>query len=282
MPVAALLVVGLVLNLIVFRVSNIYIQLDFGVSSNPSGEIPLSQDELKSALGIRRAPNYFALSLESIEESVDEYNSALGTQANEDRKTGRSGQYSFLKVVSFEKRFPSTAVISVIQRTKIARLESYGMGCVIDEDGMMLEKLSEVGPDIHPELILVTGISLKEIPRKCGTVVVPANQKQLETYKCLIHQMLDMSILYVPVRNSESVMLAYSELNIADPQSAILTTWDGYKVIIGLSDEDDIWTIRAKLRTMVYILDEVRGDSSIHSRGTLTVTNVGEAYFSPD
>lgn len=270
-PLLMLITVALVLYLIVFRVTDLNVQLQFDPVNNPTGVQPMNEEQLRAALGIESAPSYFTFDREDVEESIEQFNS-------------RSGQKVFLKLESFEKQSITHATISVVQRQGIARvIGSEGTVCVIDREGVMLEnvRVKDSTEEVYPGMILLKDMILKEIPRKTGIQIKSANSYQMEVYSRIIGQMTDLDLLYVKL-SGNNVMLAFSEMSIPDAESVTLTTWDGYTVIIDLPEGEEIREVRAKLRTMVIILDEVRNDPTIHSTGVLRINKAGEATFAPE
>lgn len=266
-----LLAVGLALNLFVFRVSDMRIQLEFDVRNNPAGDMPMSADEIRSALGITSAPSYFSFSEESLTKSINQYNSI-------------SDQQYFLKLESFDKSAPSHANIVVKQRQKVARIRGpEGNVYCIDEDGVVLENraVNDIRDEVHPELILLADMNAT-FPRRNGNAIKPSSAKKLETYSLIISQMLDLDILYDrnPLKNE--IMLAYKDMRIANGDSVTLTTYDGYTVVIYLSEGEPVNELRAKLRTMVIIMDDIRKDPSVTgTTGTIKIKIAGEATFTP-
>lgn len=270
-PLLMLITVALVLYLIVFRVTDLNVQLQFDPVNNPTGVQPMNEEQLRAALGIESAPSYFTFDREDVEESIEQFNS-------------RPGQKVFLKLESFEKQSITHATISVVQRQGIARvIGSEGTVCVIDREGVMLEnvRVKDSTEEVYPGMILLKDMILKEIPRKTGVQIKSANSYQMEVYSRIIGQMTDLDLLYVKL-SGNNVMLAFSEMSIPDAESVTLTTWDGYTVIIDLPEGEEIREVRAKLRTMVIILDEVRNDPTIHSTGVLRINKAGEATFTPE
>lgn len=270
-PLLMLITVALVLYLIVFRVTDLNVQLQFDPVNNPTGVQPMNEEQLRAALGIESAPSYFTFDREDVEESIEHFNS-------------RPGQKVFLKLESFEKQSITHATISVVQRQGIARvIGSEGTVCVIDREGVMLEnvRVKDSTEEVYPGMVLLKDMILKEIPRKTGVQIKSANSYQMEVYSRIIGQMTDLDLLYVKL-SGNNVMLAFSEMSIPDAESVTLTTWDGYTVIIDLPEGEEIPEVRAKLRTMVIILDEVRNDPTIHSTGVLRINKAGEATFTPE
>lgn len=272
-PLFVLLITGFVLNLVVFHVSGsqILIELEFDGANNPAGEQPMETEQIRKALGVEGGTSYFSISADTIEKSISQYNSS-------------PDQRSFLKLVSFEKRAPSYVHIVVKQRQRIARIRgSEGNVCVIDEDGVMLEyvRVKDINEPVYPGLILLKDMIPKEIPRKTGNTVKLVDSKQMDVYTLVITQMLDLDILYTRLDNNQ-IMLAYTEMYIADTESIVLTTWDGYTVILSIPAGDDVWELRAKLRTMEIVMSEVRKDEMIHSTGVLRINKVGEGTFTPE
>ena len=270
-PLLMLITVALVLYLIVFRVTDLNVQLQFDPVNNPTRVQPMEEEQLRVALGIESAPSYFTFDREDVEESIEQFNS-------------RPGQKVFLKLESFEKQSITHATISVVQRQGIARvIGSEGTVCVIDREGVMLEnvRVKDSTEEGYPGMILLKDMILKEIPRKTGAQIKAANSYQMEVYSRIIGQMTDLDLLYVKL-SGNNVMLAFSEMSIPDAESVTLTTWDGYTVIIDLPEGEEIREVRAKLRTMVIILEEVRNDPNIHSTGVLRINKAGEATFTPE
>lgn len=270
-PLLMLITVVFVLYFIVFRVNDIHIMLEFDAVNNPSGVQPLTEEQLRDALGIDGAPSYFTFDREAAEASLARFNSM-------------PGQTVFLKLESFEKESFTHATVSVVQRQGIARIiGSEGNVCILDREGVMLEnvRVKDSSEDVRPEMILLKDMILKEIPRKNGVQIKPVNAHQMEMYTRVISQMMSLDILYVKM-GGNSVMLAYSEMSIPNAESVTFTTWDGYTVIIDLPEGESISEVRAKLRTMVIIMDEVRNDKSIHSTGVLRINKAGEATFTPE
>lgn len=182
------------------------------------GNQNVSWEEVVSAAGLTGGIGYF---------SLDESKIKAGIDANR-----------YLVFLRMEKQFPDSLTLYVRERTPRANVQVMGVMYLLDEEGMVLERLGTTQPE--GEYITVTGFQAKEI--RVGNRIVPGAAAQLEVYQGLIEEIALQGF-------TDQV----SELNLSDPDSLYLVTVDGYTAHLG--DGSDL---RAKLGTLRAVVAKLR------------------------
>ncbi len=184
--------------------------------------------------------------------------SYLGIDENKVREKVESNRY--LVFVSLEKRFPNAVILNVRERVARVNLMVMGVTYVLDEDGMVLERMNSVSLDNG--LPTVTGMQAREV--RVGRVLAAQKETQLSG----MHSVLEELVL-------QGCIGEISEINLSSMESVYLTTRDGYTVNIGGTDD-----LRAKIGTMRAVVAKLREMGK--SGGVIDATVPGEATYSPE
>ncbi len=184
--------------------------------------------------------------------------SYLGIDENKVREKVESNRY--LVFVSLEKRFPNAVILNVRERVARVNLMVMGVTYVLDEDGMVLERMNSVSLD--NDLPTVTGMQAREV--RVGRVLAAQKETQLSG----MHSVLEELVL-------QGCIGEISEINLSSMESVYLTTRDGYTVNIGGTDD-----LRAKIGTMRAVVAKLREMGK--SGGVIDATVPGEATYSPE
>lgn len=159
--------------------------------------------------------------------SVDESKIRAGIDANR-----------YLAFEKLEKEFPDSLTLYVRERTPCANVQVMGVLYLLDQEGMVLERLGSTQP--AEEFITVTGFQAKEV--RVGNQIVPGAAAQLAVYRDLIGEI-----------TLQGFADQVSELNLSDPDSLYLVTVDGYTAHLGDGGE-----LRAKLGTLRAVVAKLR------------------------
>ena len=245
---------------VVFRVRNTEVEILFDAGADPMGEKRWTKDAVLEACGLNGHVNYFTVSEEGIRE--------------------RLVNNPELKLEDFEKSFPASLSLTVRQRQKTACIEAYGMRYIVDEDGMILDR-TDLTDSTYDCLITVTGLNLKNSQAVRGNEIVLGDTRQSDAFRELLSDLRNMDLLYGRLSNG-TPYIAYSRLNLSDPEHITFSTSDGlFEINITIDLDSPDTDIRPKLRTMDYVLREVRTDPEARNGGTLEVVAVGEAVLTP-
>lgn len=229
----------IILNETVFTVRHIQVCLEYDTSMS-SGNKPFTTQEVLSAAGLKTYPNYFLLNEKETERKISENR--------------------YLCFISLEKIFPDRMILTVKQRQYRAYLVVMGSVYMMDEEGMLLEKIS--GKLENIDLITITGIMPKD--RTVGKILVPSDIDQLHAYTAVMGELSNLGILD-----------DYAEMNLSSADDIYLMTKDNYTVHLGNTEE-----IRPKLKTVMYVLAALRAQG--RTGGTLEARTVGEVIYTPD
>lgn len=184
--------------------------------------------------------------------------SYLGIDESKVREKVESNRY--LVFQSLEKRFPNAVILNVRERVARVNLMVMGVTYVLDEDGMVLERMNSVSLDNG--LPTVTGMQAREV--RVGRVLAAQKDTQLSG----MHSVLEELVL-------QDCIGEISEINLSSMESVYLTTRDGYTVNIGGTDD-----LRAKIGTMRAVVAKLREMGK--SGGVIDATVPGEATYSPE
>lgn len=199
------------------------------------------QDVARSA-GLDRKLLYFTLNEAEIEEGIN---------ANR-----------YLAYESMEKVFPNTLILYVKERTPSAFFTHLGVGFVMAEDGMILEKSRDL--NLRRGLIEVSGLSIWG-QLESGMFPVGGKPGQLEALVALIGELMIQG--YAP---------QVQDVNVSDENSLVMTTQDGYTVHLGNSEY-----LHAKIGTVRAVIDQLKQHNMVG--GVLEASIPGEAtYLAPD
>lgn len=230
LALAVMLAAGILVNESALRIRTV----------NVVGNQRVSWEEVVSAAGLRGSVSYLALNEKKIAEGI--------------------GQNRYLVYEGMEKRFPSTVTLFVRERTARANLQVMGVNYQMDEEGMILERMSGVQP--ANDLINVTGLQTRQT-LMVGDLLIPSVTEQMEAYKTVMDEVLRQGF-------SGEV----SELNLSNPDSLYLITKDGYTVHLG-----DVSDMRAKIGTVRAVVVKLREMGK--SGGRLEASTPAVATYMP-
>lgn len=203
------------------------------------GNSRVSWEDIVVAAGLRGSVSYFSLNEKKIAEGVN--------------------QNRYLIFERMEKQFPDTVTLYVRERTPRTSVQVMGATYQLDEEGMILERIS--GVRTSDELMNVTGFQTREV--RLGSVIVASRAEQMEAYRTLVQEVLQQGF-------SDQV----SELNLSDPDSLYLITKDGYTAHLG-----DRTEMRAKIGTVRAVVAKLR---EMNKRGgMLEASKPGAATYMP-
>ncbi|MBR3105946.1 MAG: FtsQ-type POTRA domain-containing protein [Clostridia bacterium] len=211
------------------------------------GNEKYSWEEVVRAAGLDRPTSYFTLDEQTVIRNL--------------------ASNHYLVFERMEKGFPNRLTLYVHERKPIARVQEMGLEYVLDEDGMVLERVKrETDEDKEKAaqfngLMFITGLKPKEI--RIGHILQAGSSAQMEAFKALIRE----AIL-------QGITAQISELNITDPESLYLITTDNFTAHLGTVEN-----LRAKIGTVRAVVAYLRTEGS--GGGMLEASIPGEAVFSP-
>jgi len=182
------------------------------------GNDEITWEEIVRMAGLDQNISYFAVNENKIREGIN---------ANR-----------YLVYEGLTKEFPGSLTLYVKERKSAANVQVMGVMYLLDEEGMVLERLGSTQPD--GTLITVTGFQAKEV--RLGHQINPGTQAQLEVYMALMEE--------IQLQNYQDQV---SELNLSNPDSLYLVTVDGYTAHLGDGTE-----LRAKLGTLRGVVAKLR------------------------
>lgn len=151
-------------------------------------------------------------------------------------------------------------VLRVHERVCRARFQIGSVYYLMDEEGMVLEKLDANSTgSAYP---IVGGLHVRSA--RVGNVIVPSLTNQLSAYQDVMLELIEQNFLS-----------QVSELNLTSVSSIYLTLRTGYTVQLG--DPDDV---RAKIGTLRAVLPNLQ--SMRVQGGVIDVTIPGNAVYSPN
>ena len=224
----ALVVLLFVLRYYVFTISQVRVV----------GNRALSWQEVARAAGLDRKLLYFTL--------------------NEAEIAGGINSHRYLAYEGMEKVFPNTLILYVKERAPTAFFTHLGVGFVMAEDGMILEKSRDLA--LGQGLIEVSGL---EVWGQMETGMFPVGGKtgQLEALVALLGEITSQG--YAP---------QVRDVNVSDENSLTLTTADGYTVHLG-----DMEALQAKIGTVRAVIEELKRRDLYG--GVLEASIPGEATY---
>ncbi len=220
----------LLLNLFVFRIRHVRVE----------GYGRHDPNEIVRMAGLDKSVSYFGLNRADVEAAL------------------MSDRY--LKVVGFEKRFPSTLILTVRERGLCANVQFNSVWYMVDEDGFVLERLGQETP--RNTLLTVNGMQVRDA--RIGSKMIPAREDQLNAYCLVMKELLN-----------QGYANAIAEIYVGDPKTVTLLTRNGFTVHLG-SAEDKLMAKIAVTRGVAAKLVELGKES-----GSIDVTDVSEAIYSP-
>ena len=128
--------------------------------------------------------------------------------------------YGKIKPLSVTTQLPDTVVLTVEERTPGAYVDCYGVILVLDDEGVMMERVNALPGDT---LVYVTGV--KPTRYSMGSTIATDVRGQVEA----------MSAALAAIRQANAVS-AVSELNVENPDNMYLVARSGMVVMLGDSE----------------------------------------------
>ncbi|MGI6688493.1 MAG: cell division protein FtsQ/DivIB [Christensenellales bacterium] len=223
-----LVILAFVLRYYVFTISHVRVV----------GNRAIPWQEVARAAGLDRKLLYFTVNEAEIES---------GIKANR-----------YLDYQGMEKVFPNTLILYVRERSPSAFFTHLGVGFVMAEDGMILEKTRDIR--MRQGLIEVSGLAIWG-QLESGMFPVGGRPGQLEALVALVKELTD-----------QGYSAQVKDINVADESNLIMTTQDDYTVRLG-----DAENLRAKIGTVRAVIEELKRRSLIG--GILEASIPGEATY---
>lgn len=213
----------------------------FGVRSiTVTGNSYVSTDEVITSSGIRYGQSIFGVKADQVRDGVN---------ANR-----------YLEFVSVTRHYPSTVLITVTEHTPRVKMMWMGMLLIIGENGVVLERTSDIDIPVHvPEII---GMSVESV--SVGEPIVFKVSGQGEA----IENILDAIEL-------QGMVGEVTEINISSPDSLSLMMESGLQVLLG--DESHIQQKIALMRDTIPRLAALQSMNG----GTLNVSSGVAADYQP-
>ncbi len=205
------------------------------------GNQRISWQEVVTAAGLDRSVSFFTVDEQTVSRSL------------------RSNHYLVLE--RMEKQFPNGLTLYVRERSPIARVQDMGTEYVLDEEGMVLERLLIADDAAYDSLMFATGLKPKDM--RVGQLMQAGTAAQTEAYKALMREVI-----------LQDITDEISELNLADPENLYLITTDKFTAHLGSSED-----LRAKIGTVRAVIAYLRGEGS--AGGMLEAGIPGEVVYSP-
>ncbi len=206
------------------------------------GTHSVSWQEVARAAGLDRKLLYFTLNEQEIEDGIN---------ANR-----------YLDYQGMEKVFPNTLILYVKERVPSAFFTHLGVGFVMADDGMILEKTRDLS--LRQGLIEVYGLAVWG-QLESGMFPVGGKPGQLEALVALIGEIL-----------GQGYASQVQDVNVSDENSLVMTTVDRYTVHLGNMDK-----LHAKIGTVRAVIAELKRRNL--TGGVLEASIPGEAtYRSPE
>lgn len=166
----------------------------------------------------------------------------------------------YLVYLSMNKSFPNSLVLNVKERIPTAYINYIGMGYLMADDGVILEKVNDT---IHPSALPgVSGIHIQDI--QVGSMPLSRRGEQMPV---LIELLQELS--------AQGALSNVSHINMFEPDRIYMTTRDGFTVHIG-----DGAYLRAKIGTVRSVLAELKKQQ--YEGGVIEATVPGEANYRPE
>jgi cell division septal protein FtsQ len=223
-----LVILAFVLRYYVFTISHVRVV----------GNRAMPWQEVARAAGLDRKLLYFTVNEAEIESGIN---------ANR-----------YLDYQGMEKVFPNTLILYVRERSPSAFFTHLGVGFVMAEDGMILEKTRDIR--MRQGLIEVSGLAIWG-QLESGMFPVGGRPGQLEALVALVKELTD-----------QGYSAQVKDINVADESNLIMTTQDDYTVRLG-----DAENLRAKIGTVRAVIEELKRRSL--TGGILEASIPGEATY---
>lgn len=223
-----LVILAFVLRYYVFTISHVRVV----------GNRAMPWQEVARAAGLDRKLLYFTVNEAEIESGIN---------ANR-----------YLDYQGMEKVFPNTLILYVRERSPSVFFTHLGVGFVMAEDGMILEKTRDIR--MRQGLIEVSGLAIWG-QLESGMFPVGGRPGQLEALVALVKELTD-----------QGYSAQVKDINVADESNLIMTTQDDYTVRLG-----DAENLRAKIGTVRAVIEELKRRSL--TGGILEASIPGEATY---
>lgn len=224
------LAILLFLNLFVFRLRQVSIE---GAGSRDPSQIA-------RLAGLSNGTSIFSIHRSDIEKAI-----------SEDR---------YLKLTGFEIIYPSTLKLTVRQRGLCANVQFNSTWYMVDEDGVVLEKLTQAEP--RNNLPRIAGMQVRDA--RLGLKLVPAREDQLVNYTLVMGELL-----------SQGYVNQVSEIYVGDPKEITFITRSGYTVLLGSAEENLMAKIAVTRGIDAKLLEFGK------EGGSIDVTDVAQPIYSP-
>ena len=195
-------------------------------------------EEVARAAGLDRRLLYFTLKEQEIE---------AGVNANR-----------YLAYEGMEKVFPNTLILYVRERVPSAFFTHLGVGFVMADDGMILEKTRDLR--LRQGLIEVSGLTVWG-QLESGMFPTGGKPGQLEALVALIGEIM-----------AQGYASQVRDVNVSDETSLVMTTTDGYTVHLG-----NMENLHAKIGTVRAVIEELKRRNL--AGGVLEASIPGEATY---
>ena len=199
-----------------------------------------SAAQIVQLAGLARGANYFTVNREAVERNL-----------SQDR---------YLALTGFEKRFPSSVVLTVRERALCANARFNSFWYLVDEEGFVLEKLSQSEP--RNTLPKVTGLQIRDA--RVGFPLIPGKDDQMASYELVIQELLN-----------QGYVNEIAEINVADTDAVYLVTNSGFIIRLGWAHEQLMAKIAVARGVIakLYELDK--------SGGVIDVRELSRVVYSP-
>lgn len=202
------------------------------------GNRAISWQDVARSAGLDRKLLYFTVNESDIENGIN---------ANR-----------YLDYQGMEKVFPNTLILYVRERTPSAFFTHLGVGFVMAEDGMILEKTRDLR--LRQGLIEVTGLAIWG-QLESGMFPVGGKPGQLEALVAVVEELM-----------AQGYASQVWDVNVSDESSLVMTTQDGFTVHLGNAEN-----LHAKIGTVRAVIEELKRRNL--SGGVLEASIPGEATY---
>lgn len=197
------------------------------------------EEMVMESAGITRGMSYFSVTEKSVQQKM--------------------AQNHYLKYRGMEKFLPGTVVLYVEERVARANVHVMGVTFLMDENGMVLERLTG---GLRDDLPVASGLQARDVT--VGKTIASGTEDQLTAYCLLMDELLHQGYLH-----------NISELKVSDTESIYLLTRDGYTVHLG-----DTSSLRAKIGTVRAVVQELKNRGL--EGGVLEASVPAQATYTPN
>ncbi|MDD4081731.1 MAG: FtsQ-type POTRA domain-containing protein [Eubacteriales bacterium] len=199
-----------------------------------------------------------AVSWEEVARSAGLDRKLLYFTVNEDEIADGINAHRYLAFEAMEKVFPNTLILYVRERVPSAFFTHLGVGFVMADDGMILEKSRDLA--LRQGLIEVSGLEIWG-QLEAGMFPVAGKAGQLDALIALIGEVV-----------TQGYANQVRDMNVSDENSLTMTTLDGYTVHLGSME-----SLRAKIGTVRAVIGELKRRDLVG--GVLEASIPGEATY---